>query len=112
MAEAAKDDQKTSEKLSCVPYFDEAWFCYSPVYQLEKYYTEGVLDDCTSHLYKVFKCLQTKTKFAEEVVAPVLKKPAGFWTIRTPEEAAEHWKTATSMSTDVADQPNSQPEEK
>ncbi|GFP88139.1 hypothetical protein PHJA_000957600 [Phtheirospermum japonicum] len=54
-------------RLSCAKYFDALWFCYSPVHQLQQYYRQGALDNCSGKWSALYDCLNLKTKSALEV---------------------------------------------
>ncbi|KAK9829244.1 hypothetical protein WJX72_004730 [[Myrmecia] bisecta] len=81
--------QESGDKVSCVPYFDQLWFCYSPVHQMTEYYRYGAVDDCTKHWGRLYDCLKLRTKFAEQVQLKRYANP--LWTMRSKSEAQEFW---------------------
>lgn len=95
---SAEEEVKTSEpprrRLSCMPYFDALWFCYSPVHQMQQYYRLGVLDNCSEKWSKLVDCLSLKTKSTAEV-REILEARENekhhIWSFRTPEESAAKW---------------------
>ncbi|KAF3967648.1 hypothetical protein ACB098_08G113400 [Castanea mollissima] len=83
------------QRLSCSTCFDALWFCYSPVHQMQQYYRLGVLDNCSEKWNVLYDCLRLKTKRSTEVQEILETRDRAkphIWTIRTPEEAASHWK--------------------
>ncbi|KAF3677384.1 hypothetical protein BC332_02247 [Capsicum chinense] len=94
--EVEMSSEKQSRRgLSCAPYFDALWFCYSPVHQMQQYYRLGALDNCSKKWSGLVDCLTLKTKRSsevEEILETREKAKPHLWTTRTPEEAAAHWK--------------------
>ncbi|XP_009767166.1 uncharacterized protein [Nicotiana sylvestris] len=87
--------EKQPRRVSCPPYFDVLWFCYSPVHQMQQYYRVGVLDNCSQKWSALFDCLTLKTKRSsevEEILETREKAKPHLWSFRTPEEAASHWR--------------------
>lgn len=89
---------------SCVKHFDQLWFCYSPVFQMQQLYRYGEMDNCQGHWKQLWQCLQKRTKFANQVVE---EPKQSLWHLRSPEEAAQWWKkefgrllTAESLQSD------------
>ncbi|KAM7496860.1 hypothetical protein LguiA_021274 [Lonicera macranthoides] len=82
-------------RLSCTTCFDALWFCYSPVHQMQQYYRLGSLDNCSTKWNALVNCLSLKTKRSvevEEILEMRERAKPHIWTLRTPEEAASHWK--------------------
>ncbi|XP_061336443.1 uncharacterized protein LOC133283579 [Gastrolobium bilobum] len=83
-----------NRKLSCTTCFDDLWFCYSPVHQMQQYYRLGVLDNCSDKWKALVDCLMLKTKpnsQVQEVLEIREKSKSHIWTFRTPEEASDNW---------------------
>ncbi|KAK9280136.1 hypothetical protein L1049_013823 [Liquidambar formosana] len=81
--------------VSCATCFDNLWFCYSPVHQMQQYYRLGVLDNCSDKWSALVDCLTLKTKRSsemQEILETREKAKPHIWTLRTPEEASAHWK--------------------
>ncbi|KAL7615161.1 uncharacterized protein LOC111901430 [Lactuca sativa] len=81
-------------KVSCTTSFDNLWFCYSPVHQLQQYYRLGSLDNCSGKWNAMIDCLKLKTKRShevQEILETREKEKTHIWSFRTPEEAASHW---------------------
>ncbi|CAM6098587.1 unnamed protein product [Calypogeia fissa] len=92
--EAPRPSAKAS--LSCVPYMDALWFCYSPVYQMKQYYRDGTFDSCGGKWGELFRCISLKTKSAADIEAILKEQEAAkqkqhIWRYRTEEEASDHW---------------------
>ncbi|XP_055817830.1 uncharacterized protein LOC129886946 [Solanum dulcamara] len=88
-------EKQSRRALSCVPYFDALWFCYSPVHQMQQYYRLGALDNCSQKWNGLIDCLTLKTKRSSEVekiLEAREKAKPHLWSTRTPEEAAAHWR--------------------
>jgi len=85
---------------SCVERLDELYFCYSPVYQLSKYYREGELDNCKGRWAALWGCMAAKAKGGSSGKDNVrtdpqpprrVGSPSGMWEERTAEEAMRFW---------------------
>lgn len=89
--EGASNASQREQQQSCTKYFDQLWFCYSPVHQLKRYYVHGDVDDCVAHWGTLMACLKQKTRFRLEDVDEALPSPPCMWTLRSPEEAGAFW---------------------
>ncbi|XP_065869374.1 uncharacterized protein [Euphorbia lathyris] len=65
----ASEHEKSSagRQLSLKTCFDDLWFCYSPVHQLQQYYRIGYLDNCSGKWRALMDSLLLKTKKSSEV---------------------------------------------
>ncbi|GFP95392.1 hypothetical protein PHJA_001683500 [Phtheirospermum japonicum] len=94
MSSEKDEDAVPRRRLSCTKYFDALWFCYSPVHQLQQYYRQGALDNCSGKWSALYDCLNLKTKRAsevEEILEDREKSIPHIWSFRTPNEARSHW---------------------
>jgi Protein of unknown function (DUF3128) len=51
-----------AKQLSCTPFVDQLYFCYSPVWQLQELYRQGHLDDCKAKWSQLFECASLRAK--------------------------------------------------
>ncbi|XP_065869373.1 uncharacterized protein [Euphorbia lathyris] len=90
----ASEHEKSSagRQLSLKTCFDDLWFCYSPVHQLQQYYRIGYLDNCSGKWRALMDSLLLKTKKSSEVQEMLdAKAKTHIWTFRTREEASAYW---------------------
>ncbi|XP_021888367.1 uncharacterized protein C227.17c [Carica papaya] len=100
-----KEPSSSRKQLSCTTCFDELWFCYSIVHQMQRYYRLGVLDNCSEKWSALVDCLTLKTKRSsevQEILEARAKSKLHIWTFRTPEEASSHWKDLFGDLDDMA----------
>ncbi|WCJ41700.1 hypothetical protein M5689_022550 [Euphorbia peplus] len=93
----ASEDEKlcSLQKPSIKKNFDELWFCYSPVHQVQQYYRNGLLDNCRGKWSAFMDSLFLRTKRASEVKEILEardKAKPHIWQFRTPKEASAFWK--------------------
>jgi hypothetical protein len=57
-----KSSHSKQAALSCVPFFDKLWWCYTPAHQLTQLYRYGRIDTCASTMQNMIDCALSKTK--------------------------------------------------
>ncbi|KAL5716751.1 hypothetical protein ACHQM5_009875 [Ranunculus cassubicifolius] len=81
-------------ELNCTKCFDELWFCYSPFHQMQQYYRNGLLDNCSGKWHALVDCLNLKTKPSSQVqiLEDRERRKYHIWSFRTREEATDYWR--------------------
>lgn len=109
-----------AKQLSCTPFVDQLYFCYSPVWQLQELYRQGHLDDCKAKWSQLFECASLRAKPDAEARVRNMSPPTNncdparvaaltgtrtqarltaqhtspsMWRARTVDEASAFWRT-------------------
>jgi len=109
-----EDSSTVVKSSSCLYYFDQMSFCFSPANQFRYYYTWGLADTCDTQVDNFWRCIRNKLKgtsseASEEEKPPessVPKREGHLWTFReTPPAVFAFPETEWSIpSTDTEDE--------
>ena len=87
------------EAQTCGDAFNNAWQCYSPTFQMTRYYRYGELDSCEGRWDAIWACMDSRKRSGQGLSskAPVIadakeERAKPYWNLMDPKEAGARWR--------------------